>query len=84
MNKLAFIKAEINYLNGVDQKPGKIKSLKSFFSRLGYAAKLIFLEKEIITFAMLQWASIALGYYLWVQMLDWIPEEVWKSTESSN
>jgi hypothetical protein len=44
----------------------------------------MFKEKEIFTFALLQWAVIGAGYYLWVQMLNWIPSEVWKSAEHSN
>jgi hypothetical protein len=33
---------------------------------------------------LLQWTSIAIGYYLWVQMLDWIPPEVWQSAAESD
>ncbi|MFT7533518.1 MAG: hypothetical protein ACI9FD_004555 [Gammaproteobacteria bacterium] len=33
-------------------------------------------------FALLQWITIALAYLLWVQMLDWILEAVWRSAEN--
>jgi hypothetical protein len=51
---------------------------------VGYGFSLALKEKEIIVFALLQWAVIALAYLLWVQMLDWIPEEVWRSAEKSD
>ncbi len=67
-----------------ENKPTKIESL-SYFSRcILHSSKLIFTEKEIITFALLQLVCIALGYYLWVQMLDWIPEAVWESARHSD
>jgi len=64
-------------------QPEKTEGLKSYFSYLIKAWKLTLQEKEIITFAFLQLASIAIGYYLWVQMLRWIPPEVWRSAEHS-
>jgi len=78
------LKNEINGIEGIDAKPGRGESVKGFFSRINYAFRLTMQEKEIITFALLQWVSIAVGYYLWVQMLDWIPPEVWKSAASSD
>lgn len=65
-------------------RPGMGESLSYFNRCILYSAKLIFTEKEIITFAILQLVCIGLGYYLWVQILDWIPEEVWKDTRGSN
>ncbi len=55
------------------------ENLAEFSSRAGYATALIFREKEIILFSALQWVAIALAYYLWVQVLGWIPPEVWNS-----
>ncbi len=84
MSDLDFVKEEIHRLPGLaEQKPKFGSALKFFFVRAGRAIKLIFTEKELITFALLQWVAIGLGYYLWVQMLGWIPEEVWRSTETS-
>jgi hypothetical protein len=62
-------------------KPAKGEGLKSYFGYLAQTWKLTLSEKEIITFALLQLVSIAMGYYLWVQMLRWIPPEVWRSVE---
>lgn len=59
-------------------KPSKTNSLINFFSNLGASFRFILSEKENILFAFLQWAAIGLGYYLWVQVLSWIPEEIWQ------
>jgi hypothetical protein len=67
-----------------EDKPNKRESLSYFVRCISYSSELIFKEKEIITFAILQIVCIALGYYLWVQMLDWIPEEVWESARKSD
>ncbi|OGR43845.1 MAG: hypothetical protein A2X35_09035 [Elusimicrobia bacterium GWA2_61_42] len=60
------------------------EGLAGFWARTKFSVRLIFLEKEIITFALLQWACIALGYYLWVQMIGWIPEAAWERAASSD
>jgi len=65
-------------------QPEKTESLNSYFDYLIKTWKLTMCEKEIITFAFLQIVSIAVGYYLWVQMLRWIPPEVWRTAESSH
>lgn len=67
-----------------EDKPTKKESLSYFGRCILYSLKLIFKEKEIVTFAILQLVCIGLGYYLWVQMLDWIPEEVWESAKDSD
>lgn len=81
-NKLEFIRDEISEISGIDKKPKG--GVKSFSSKIGYALSLGLKEKEIFVFGLLQWASIALTYLLWIQMLDWIPDEVWRSTEDSD
>jgi len=73
-------------INDIEQsqiQPEKTEGLKNYFYYLVKIWKLTLQEKEIITFAFLQLASIAVGYYLWVQMLRWIPAEVWRSAEHS-
>ncbi len=77
-----FIREEIKDLPGIDKKPSG--GIASFTSRIGYALSLGFKEKEIFFFGLLQWCSIAIGYLLWVQMLDWIPEGVWRSAAESD
>ncbi len=85
INKLDFVRQDIKDILGADKKPDWGSSLKYFFKRVGQAASLTFSEeREIIPFILLQWLTITLGYYLWVQMLHWIPAEVWRSTENSN
>lgn len=84
MNQLAFVQDEIRSIPGIEQKPKRGGAVKYFFIRAGQAIKLIFTEREILVFAILQWVAIGLGYFLWVQMLNWIPEEVWRSTETSD
>ena len=67
-----------------DSRPTLGAGLSGFLARIGFAARLILTEKELITFALLQWACIAAGYYLWVQMIGWIPEEVWRMAGKSD
>jgi len=73
----------IKDINQPQIHPEKKECLKSYFSYLVVAWKLTLREKEIITFALLQLVSIAIGYYLWVQMLGWIPPEVWRTAAQS-
>lgn len=58
-------------------QPTKLSSLTSFIAESKHAIKFIFLEKENIFFSILQIACIALGYYIWVQFIDWIPQDLW-------
>jgi len=81
-NKIAFVRNEISDMPGIDKKPSG--GIGSFFSRVSYAISLGFKEKEIFFFGLLQWVFIGAGYLLWVQMLDWIPEEVWRSAAESD
>ena len=76
-------KQGINDIAQSQIQPEKTEGLKSYFCYLVKAWKLTLQEKEIIVFAFLQLASIAIGYYLWVQMLRWIPPEVWRTAEHS-
>lgn len=79
-------KSEINSVveDSHDVEITKSDGVFIFFANMGYAIKLVFQEKEIMIFALLQWAAIGLGYYLWVQMLGWIPPEVWKGASESD
>ena len=81
LKKIEFIRDEIKDIPGIDKKPSG--GIRSFSSRISYALSLGFKEKEIFFFGLLQWASIGIGYLLWVQMLDWIPSEMWKSSARS-
>ena len=82
LNKIEFIRDEIKDLPGIDEKSSD--GISSFSSRIGYALSLGLKEKEIFFFGLLQWVSIGIAYLLWVQMLDWIPEAVWRSAAESD
>ena len=81
-NKVDFIRDEIKELPGIGEKPSG--GIGAFASRVGYALSLCLKEKEILVFALLQWAAVGIAYLLWVQMLDWIPESVWRSAAESD
>lgn len=61
------------------ENPGYFGSIGSFFTSIAASLRFIFTEKENIVFALLQWATIALVYFIWIQGLSWIPEEIWKN-----
>ena len=65
--------------NRISKSTWKNENLKEFASHGAYAISLISQEKEIILFSVLQWAAIAVAYYIWVQVIGWIPNEVWES-----
>ena len=66
---------------GAKKKIWKGKNLADFSGRIVYAIGLMFKEKEIILFALLQWAVIGMVYRLWVECIGWIPMEVWESED---
>lgn len=66
------------------KRPHKIESVGSFFKGGAASLAFIFSEKENILFAILQLVSIALGYFIWIQVLDWIPQSVWDSLKDSD
>lgn len=80
-NELAFVREEIRKIPGISRRPRG--GIGSFRARVGDALSLALKEKEIVAFGLLQWAAIGFGYLLWVQMLDWIPEDVWRSAAES-
>lgn len=82
LNKLLFIRDQIRLIPGIETKPAGGKSY--FRSKIGHALSLGFKEKEVFLFGLLQWATIGVAYLLWVQMLDWIPEEVWRSAAETD
>lgn len=78
-NEMEAVRKEIHALPEIQgARPSLGSGLGGFFRRAVFSAKLILLEKELITFALLQWACVAAGYFLWVQMIGWIPEEAWR------
>ena len=82
--RLKKLNNEVYELTNSIEKPNSFHSIGSIFSRIGKAFQLIFKEPEIILFSLLQVLAICMAYLLWIQLLAWIPEEVWKSTEHSD
>lgn len=82
LNIIDFVRDGIKDIPDIDKKPSG--GIGNFRSRIGYGISLGLKEKEIFFFGLLQWVSIGIGYLLWVQMLDWIPEEVWRSAAESD
>lgn len=79
------VRNEIGGMAGIrDNVPSLGEGLAGFWARTKFSVRLILLEKELITFALLQWACIALGYYLWIQMIGWIPEAAWERASHSD
>jgi DNA-directed RNA polymerase subunit RPC12/RpoP len=65
-------------------KPSRLQGVRGFFARAIYALGLMFREKEIIVFSLLQCSAIGIAYYVWVQVLGWIPEETWRNASESD
>ncbi len=87
ISRLDFISDEIkDYLdqNRIERCIWSKKNFSEFSERSTYASSLIFKEGEILLFSILQWVAIGLVYYIWVQMLEWIPNEVWESHSEIN
>lgn len=82
--ELSAARAEISKLPEINKKVGVFVSLSAFIDLGIDALSIAFREKEIFVFSILQWLVVALVYCLWVQMLDWIPADVWRSTEDSD
>tara|TARA_B110000444_G_C18792923_1_gene573354 strand:- start:263 stop:1336 length:1074 start_codon:yes stop_codon:yes gene_type:complete len=53
-----------------------------FTGRIKTALALGLKEKEILFFGLLQLLAIMVGYAIWLQALNWIPQEVWDSAQS--
>lgn len=68
---------------GIKPKILSIHNFLTFCRGLRCSLKLVFEEKEIIFFAILQWIIIVLAYMIWTQILDWIPDSVWKKVGES-
>jgi len=75
LEALGFVRDKISEFSSNKPQDG----VGSFCSRIGYAISLRLKEKEIFVFVLLQWASISIAYLLWVKMLGWFPEEVWRT-----
>lgn len=63
----------------VDTRVWTSENIGAFSRSSAYAIRLIFTEKEILLFSILQWVAIGVAYMIWVQIIGWIPMDVWDS-----
>lgn len=81
-SQLEFVGKEMDSFlsqKSVNRDVWKSGNIAEFSRRSKHALRLIVEEKEILLFSILQWVAIAIGYYFWVQIIEWIPMEVWES-----
>lgn len=76
---LQHLKAGAGTIVEKNEKPGRGAAVAGYFNSGAVSLRFIFGEKENIVFAFLQWAVIGIAYYLWVQALALVPEDVWQS-----
>jgi hypothetical protein len=50
---------------------------RAFFASISTALRLTLKSPKILFFGLLQWFAIILGYLIWTQVLNWIPDDVW-------
>lgn len=60
-----------------NSRPSKSASISVFFSNSIVSLRFILTEKENILFAFLSLAVVAFVYLIGIQILSWIPPEVW-------
>lgn len=51
---------------------------------MGSTFSLVFQEKEILFLAALQWMCILFGYLLFIEALDWIPDNIWRAIDEAH
>lgn len=84
--KLDFVRDEAKGIISKNKSQSKVLSSSNFFQffrDIGSSFKLILQEKEIIVLALLQWAFVAIGYLVFIQFLDWIPDEIWHEIDKA-
>jgi len=77
---LSFITSELSEYSGIRNmgvgefhKEGP-RTFRHYFLKVW---KLIFIEKEIFIFALIQWVIVLLAYYLWLQIIAALPISEW-------
>ena len=66
----------------VDNEKKPESEIKTFTSRIRYALMLGLKEKEIFFFGLLQLLVIMVGYIFWLQVLNWIPQDIWNELQA--
>jgi|TARA_B110001454_G_scaffold138834_1_gene128984 hypothetical protein len=74
-----FITSELTEFSKKEKRPDLDRS--KFTSRIKSALALGFKEKEIFFFGFLQLLAIMTGYAIWLQALNWIPQETWNEIQ---
>lgn len=69
---------------GLKPRVFSVQNLGTFFGSIPDVARLIADEPEILVFAALQWLVIWLAYLAWIQMLQWIPDELWNALREAS
>lgn len=80
MHELDFVKKDISNIPEIKNNKHRVwgkDKFKDFLLQTTSATKFVFQEKEIFLFLLVQWIVIGLVYYLWIQMLGWIPKSIW-------
>ncbi|MEO1281412.1 MAG: hypothetical protein AAFV69_06735 [Pseudomonadota bacterium] len=72
------------YRQSEADRPSFFRSIKSFGSRFKLATRLIREEPEIILFACIQWVIIGLAYFLWAELLQLVPDDVWEAARKDS
>ncbi len=77
---ISFLTDELTEFIKKEEKPKAL--IENFTSRIGDALLLGLKEKEIFFFGLFQFLSVMVGYVLWLQVLNWVPQEFWDSIQS--
>jgi hypothetical protein len=84
LDRLEFVGREVQALPQFHKdRPNTDESLGAYGAAVVPTLSLLFREEEVFVLLLLQWATIGLGYLLWVQGLYWIPEEIWRAALDS-
>ena len=84
MEALTYLKKKAEQYCKYEELPTKSSSLNSFVYLCGTSLRFILSEKENILFAFLSLAVIGAGYFLGIQILDWIPQGVWENLKEDD
>lgn len=61
-----------------------VSNFSTFFGSIPGVLNLLGKEPEILLFAIFQWLVVWAAYLAWVQMLHWIPDQLWDAVRSAS
>ena len=70
--------------NGHKPKLFEKKNFIEFFQGIPTAFKIINENPQVLIFILLQWAVICVAYFVWLQILQWIPDRIWDAIAQAN